>query len=131
MNLHLLVFCFRQHCRLVQNVFGNRYLTDVVQQRSGLDRQHLIFALHAKMHGQFLSVGLDTADVTVRVPVFCIHGARQDFDRLKVELVQFLNMLFGLLVFLNVEMVQLIQNDSYGSTQQKDEEPGTLIKQRD
>ena len=116
MNLHLLVFCFRQHCRLVQNVFGNRYLTDVVQQRSGLDRQHLIFALHAKMHGQFLSVGLDTADVTVRVRVFCIHGARQDFDRLKVELVQFLNMLFGLLVFLNVEMVQLIQNDSYGST---------------
>ena len=116
MNLHLVVFCFRQHCRLVQNVFGNRYLTDVVQQCSGPDRQQLIFVLHAKMRGQLRSVGLDAADVTVRVPVFCIHCAREDLDRLKVELVQFLNVLFGLLVFLNVEMVELIQNDSNRST---------------
>src|SRR5438552_4819528 len=130
MNLHLLVFCFRQHCRLVQNVFGNRYLTDVVQQCSGPDRQQLIFVLHAKMRGQLRSVGLDAADVTVRVPIFCVHGARKRLDRLKVQLIQLLNMLFGLLVFLNVEVIELIQNHSYGSAQQKDQEPGTFVKYR-
>ena len=86
-----------------------------MQQGSGLDRQQLILVLHAKKRGQLRGIRLHTPDMPVRVPVLCVHGTRERFDRLEIKFVQFLDVFLRLIVLLDVEMVELIQHHRDGS----------------
>ena len=112
MNLHLVVLCFRQGCRLIQYVFRNRYLSDIVQQRPRLNREQFVFVVDPKTGRQLRAIRLDSPDVAMRVSIFRVDCARQCLDRLQIQLVKLADMLLSLFEFLNIETIQLVQNNS-------------------
>jgi hypothetical protein len=93
-QFHLLVFGRRQFSRLVEDVFGNRDLARVVQQRCRLDCFQGLFVFHAKLTGETHRALLDPPDVPVRDFVFGIDGGRQRFDGRQIQRVELFEVSF-------------------------------------
>ena len=95
-QLHRLELGGRELPGLVEDVFRHRQLAGVVQQRRGFDGLHLLHRRHAHRLGQGHRVGLHAADVAARDAVLGIDGARERLDGRHVELIDLLDVPFGI-----------------------------------
>src|SRR5262245_39413892 len=83
------------------------------------------------MRCKFGCVSLNPTDMAVRVTILGVNCTRQRFHGLQVKLIQFAYVILGLLVFFNVEAVQLVKNNCNWYRKDKlQEEAGPSIKHR-
>ena len=89
---HRLELGQRQPAGLVQDVFGDRQLPKVVEQRCRLDGSNLGFVMNAERLSEADSILLDASDVPMRHLVLRIDCLRQRFDRGEVHAVHLAKM---------------------------------------
>ena len=70
-----------QLVRLVEDVFGDRELAGVVQQRGGFERPQLQLVLDVQLAREPHGVFLHAPEVIVRDLIAGVHGLGERFDR--------------------------------------------------
>src|SRR5258708_3230860 len=118
MLAHLVELRGSQSAWFVQNVFRNCQLTNVVQQRGGLQTFH-IAVVESQFVGQFHRIELDSADVTVSNLILGIDCHRQGFDGRQVQLSQFGYVLVRSFDFVEISFVGEIRDKKYRNDNHK------------
>src|SRR6185312_3859348 len=84
MNFHLVEFFGGQLTRFVDDMFGDREFSDVVQQCRGKDRLHLRLVQPHRL-ANLCNVDTDPQQMLVGIVVLGLDGHRQAFDRPEVQ----------------------------------------------